>query len=109
MCVVFFLILSVGILSSAHAETAFIKFYQTHLSAADGDRCRMTPSCSAYAEKAIETHGLFLGWVMACDRLVRCGRDEAGVSATRMVDGREYIHDPLESNHFWWFENDNIK
>ena len=98
--------LSAGGVSSARGDAGLIQFYQTHLSAIDGDRCRMMPSCSTYAKKAIETHGVFLGWVMACDRLVRCGRDEAGVAATRMVDGREYIHDPLHSNHFWWFENE---
>lgn len=64
----------------------------------------MHPSCSAYAGEALEKHGLFMGWIMACDRLVRCGRDETKRSPAIILDSQEYIYDPVDANDFWWFE-----
>jgi len=95
--------------SLARAENVFIKFYQEQISSADGDRCPMYPSCSAYASQAIEKHGPLIGWVMACDRLVRCGRDEVNLSKTIITSGRKVIFDPVDSNDFWWFENEKNK
>jgi len=92
--------------SFALADNAFIKFYQEHISVVDGNRCPMHPSCSAYASQAIEKHGLIQGWVMACDRLVRCGRDEAKLSMKIIANNQEYIHDSVEANDFWWFEKE---
>jgi len=66
----------------------------------------MYPSCSAYAAQVVKKHGPSLGWVMACDRLVRCGRDEADLSKTIIVSGQKLVHDPVENNDFWWFEKD---
>lgn len=34
--------------------------------------CRYYPSCSAYAEEALKTHGVLRGSVMALGRLARC-------------------------------------
>ena len=34
--------------------------------------CRFSPSCSVYAEEAIETHGLLRGGRMALWRIMRC-------------------------------------
>lgn len=81
-----------------------IGFFQKHISAADGHRCPMTPSCSTYAARAIEKHGLVMGWIMACDRIVRCGRDEARISPHIWIKDRQYISDPVDANDFWWFE-----
>ncbi len=81
-----------------------IGFFQKHISAVDGNRCPMTPSCSTYAAHAIEKHGLVMGWIMAGDRIVRCGRDEAQISPHIQIKGRAYISDPVEANDFWWFE-----
>lgn len=89
--------------SPASADNLIIKFYQDHISAVDGDRCQMHPSCSVYANNAINKHGFFIGWMMACDRLVRCGRDEKKISATIVRDSQHYIFDTVESNDFWWF------
>jgi len=94
------------VLPSARAENLFIKFYQDHISAINGNRCPMYPSCSSYASRAIEKHGLVLGWVMACDRLVRCGRDEVYQSRTIISKGRKLIYDPVKANDFWWFEKE---
>jgi len=35
-------------------------------------RCRFEPSCSAYAEEAIRTHGAWRGGWLALGRLLRC-------------------------------------
>ncbi|WP_457551877.1 membrane protein insertion efficiency factor YidD [Desulfobacula sp.] len=89
---------------SVQAENIVVKFYQENISPVDGDRCPMYPSCSVYASQAIEKHGLLIGWIMACDRLVRCGRDEVHKSKTIIASGRKLIYDPVEANDFWWFK-----
>lgn len=104
--VLFFLFFMV---TSAQAENIFIKFYQDHISAADGDRCPMQPSCSSYAAAAIEKHGPAIGWIMAFDRLVRCGRDEKSLSMKIAVDKQEYTYDPVDANDFWWFKKETKK
>ena len=90
-------------LQDAGSKNIFIQFYQDHISGADGGRCPMHPSCSAYAARAIEKHGPVLGWIMACDRLVRCGRDEVRVSPAMVIKGQPYVFDPVRANDFWWF------
>ena len=35
--------------------------------------CRFHPSCSAYAEQALEEHGAFRGGWLAARRICRCG------------------------------------
>ena len=90
----------------AKDQNIFIRFYQEHLSSVDGNRCPMVPSCSRYAAQAFEKHGPLIGWIMSCDRLVRCGRDEAGISKKIMIHHQEFIYDPLEANDFWWFEKE---
>ncbi len=103
---IFLFLFSLCAIPSAQAENVFIKFYQEHISVVDGNRCPMYPSCSAYASQAIEKHGPVLGWVMACDRLVRCGRDEIYESKTIIVSGRKSVYDPVVANDFWWFEKE---
>ncbi len=88
------------------SENPAIKFYQEHISAVDGNRCPMHPSCSAYASQAFEKHGPLMGWIMALDRLVRCGRDEAKVAPMKFIGSQSYIHDPVEANDFWWFQKE---
>ncbi len=36
------------------------------------DSCRFTPSCSHYAAEALQRHGLVLGGLRACWRILRC-------------------------------------
>ena len=84
-------------------KNVVIRFYQEHLSGIDGNRCPMTPSCSEYAAQAIQKHGPVLGWIMACDRLLRCGRDEVALSPKVNVNGQVRVADPVEANDFWWF------
>ncbi len=49
-----------------------IGLYRITLSGRFGDRCKYHPSCSAYADKAIRTHGVLKGSLFAAWRLLRC-------------------------------------
>jgi uncharacterized protein len=51
---------------------ALIWIYRRTLSPVLGARCRFDPSCSVYAEEAIQTHGALRGGRMAIWRLLRC-------------------------------------
>jgi len=66
----------------------------------------MAPSCSVYAAEAFEKHGPIIGWVMTCDRLVRCGRDETRLSPMIVRNRNRYTYDPVSANDFWWFEEE---
>lgn len=78
-----------------------IRFFQKYLSGADGNRCPMTPSCSSYAIQAIQRHGTVKGWIMACDRLMRCGHDELKLSPPKMTRHGIRYQDPVDNNDFW--------
>ena len=60
----------------AHAPRAFarllIKAYRYTLSALIGFDCRHLPTCSHYADDAIERYGLWAGGWMTLARLCRC-------------------------------------
>jgi len=79
-----------------------VKFFKQYISAVDGDRCPMYPSCSQYCLEAVQKHGLLMGWIMASDRLVRCGRDELKLSPAVLVNDAKRSYDPLTNNDFWW-------
>ena len=74
-----------------------------HLSAVRRGVCPMHPSCSEYSRQAVEKHGFNLGWAMAMDRLLRCGRDELRRAPTIFVNGQWKFYDPLSSNDNWWY------
>ena len=73
-----------------------------HLSAVRRGPCPMHPSCSEYARQATAKHGPIIGWLMATDRLMRCGRDETRLAPKIRVNGRVKYHDPVDNNDFWW-------
>lgn len=80
-----------------------LSFYRSTVSAVDGDRCPMSPSCSAYAGEAVKKHGILVGWVMTCDRLIRCGRDETRLAPQQVTaEGRRLTLDSVSDNDFWW-------
>lgn len=56
-------------------RTLMMRLYRSAFSPVRGTSCSMYPSCSAFAEAAIESRGVVVGFVLACDRLVRCGND----------------------------------
>ncbi|NNF98762.1 MAG: membrane protein insertion efficiency factor YidD [Desulfobacteraceae bacterium] len=75
--------------------------YLNHLSAVRRGHCPMYPSCSEYSRQAVETHGFSVGWIMAMDRLMRCGRDEVKSVPRVYIEGSWRYYDPLENNDFW--------
>ena len=51
---------------------AMIRFYRRAISPFTPPACRFTPTCSVYAQEAIEKHGAGKGGWMALRRLLRC-------------------------------------
>jgi putative membrane protein insertion efficiency factor len=51
---------------------AMIRFYRQAISPWTLPSCRFTPSCSAYAQEAIERYGAGKGSWMALRRILRC-------------------------------------
>jgi putative membrane protein insertion efficiency factor len=49
-----------------------IKIYRWAISPLVGPCCRFEPSCSAYAEEALRTHGALRGVGLTVWRLARC-------------------------------------
>ena len=49
-----------------------IRLYRLTLSPLVGHHCRYAPTCSVYAEEAIDRHGAWAGGWMAAARLCRC-------------------------------------
>ena len=85
--------------------TALIRFYQgplNHLKAVKRSECPMYPGCSSYSLHCLKEHGIILGWLMTCDRLIRCGRDELKYSPEIYVYGKKKCYDPVDNNDFWW-------
>ena len=94
--------------SAFNPMRSVVAFYQgplNHLSAVKKAECPMYPSCSAYSIQCFEKHGLFVGWIMTHDRLMRCGRDELKLSPTAIVNGKWKCIDPVGNNDFWWYDN----
>ena len=79
-----------------------VRLYQKYASGADAARCPMVPSCSTYSVDAFHKHGAIMGWIMTCDRLMRCGRDEVGKTKPIRKGQRLLSPDPIGNNDFWW-------
>jgi len=75
----------------------FLYFYQRFISVFDGDRCPMSPSCSAYSIQCFRKHGFFWGWILTCDRLLH-EPDEIGRAPLIFSNGRIRYYDPVEEN-----------
>ena len=73
-----------------------------HLAAVRSGECPMYPSDSEYGLQSIRKHGPVIGWIMAIDRLMRCGRDETKLAPRIRVDGKLKYYDPVAKNDFWW-------
>ena len=54
------------------AARALVKGYRYTLSALVGFHCRHLPTCSDYADQALDRHGLWAGGWMTLARLCRC-------------------------------------
>ena len=57
---------------------AFIRLYRYAVSPLLGPNCRFYPTCSCYAEEAIEHHGAIRGTYLTARRLLRCHPWHAG-------------------------------
>lgn len=51
---------------------SLILLYRYTLSSFMGRNCRFEPSCSAYADEAMQRHGPWFGSLMALKRIGRC-------------------------------------
>jgi putative membrane protein insertion efficiency factor len=66
-----------GLLERARAGLVWLvllplRAYSRLISPALPARCKYYPTCSAYAEEAIRTHGVIRGGALAAWRIVRC-------------------------------------
>ena len=50
----------------------FIKIYKYLISPLLGQNCRFLPTCSAYAEESLKTHGLIKGLSLTFKRISKC-------------------------------------
>ena len=77
------------------AGRGFVKIYRLTLSPLVGFHCRHLPTCSDYADQALDRFGLWAGGWMTLARLLRCqpfgtsGIDN--VAATRPDGARWYL------------------
>lgn len=85
----------------ARALEGAFRLFRDYVSAVDGDRCSMYPTCSQYAVEAVRKHGFFAGWLMAADRLIH-EWDESGLAPQVVTDKETRSYDPVSSNDFWW-------
>jgi len=58
----------------------------------------MYPGCSSYSAASINEHGMLLGALMTCDRLIRCGRDQHRYERI-WIEGVEYNNDEVRKRH----------
>jgi len=82
--------------------TRFYRGPLNHLSAVRSGECPMYPSDSEYSLQSIKKHGRLVGWIMAMDRLMRCGRDETRLSPEVFINGKRKTYDTVGKNDFWW-------
>lgn len=78
-----------------HGAVRFLSAIHGIISRVDGKECPMVPTCSRYGFDAINQYGFLRGWIMICDRLIRCGRDECRLAEKIIVDGKVRSYDPL--------------
>ena len=78
--------------------TALYDFYRFGISPADGASCSFSPTCSRYAFQAVRRKGIFLGAMMAAERILR-DHNGPGYPVVRVGEfARRY--DPLRANEF---------
>ena len=60
------------------ALRSLVRLYRYAVSPMLAPACRFVPSCSVYAEQAIEAHGALRGGWLSARRLCRCGPWHSG-------------------------------
>lgn len=86
---------------SARVASGAVRFYQTQISPALGQRCSMYPSCSVYCVQACQRYGL-VGVAMTADRLIRETDHVNHRINPIVIDGVEKFHDPVHAHSFWF-------
>jgi putative component of membrane protein insertase Oxa1/YidC/SpoIIIJ protein YidD len=76
--------------------------YRFVLSEQQGDICVFSPSCSHYAEQAVDSCGVVLGGLLIADRLERCNWTAWNYSSRYYPvvsrNGRMLLSDPVRAN-----------
>ena len=89
---------------SANAELSVLKYgldvFRRYISPVDGPRCPMLPTCSSYAEQALDKHGPWLGIMLTVDRLLHESDPREHIHPVPGPDRLRY-RDPLENNDYW--------
>jgi putative membrane protein insertion efficiency factor len=62
---------AIGSLGQA-AALALLRIYRVAISPALGQACRYEPTCSVYAQQAIQRFGVLRGCLLAVRRILRC-------------------------------------
>jgi len=84
-----------------------IRIVYRSVSAVDGDRCRMSPTCSEYSIQAFKKHGFLIGFFMTFDRLNH-ENDELFLSPLIKSGSVTRAYDPVSNNDFWWHEGGKL-
>lgn len=80
--------------ANAYATAPFrylIKGYQVLISPMLGQNCRFHPTCSCYAQQALEQHGLVKGTWLSMKRISKCHPLHPG--------GFDYVPEPNKNKH----------
>ena len=80
-----------------HLAMGLIKVYRYCLSPLMARHCRFYPTCSCYAQEALETHGFLKGSKLTALRLLRCHPWHPG--GFDPVPGTECQHQQTESDN----------
>jgi putative component of membrane protein insertase Oxa1/YidC/SpoIIIJ protein YidD len=76
--------------------------YKYTLADQQGDICAFYPSCSEYAEQALDSCGLVLGLLMIADRLERCNWTSMNYApryyTPATIVGKVVLRDPVRRN-----------
>ncbi|MFC6356294.1 membrane protein insertion efficiency factor YidD [Luethyella okanaganae] len=80
-----------ALLLPRNAAVLTLRGYRAVISPLYGDVCRYYPSCSAYALKAVQEHGVVIGSALAARRLSRCHPwAEGGIDDVPLKQVRKY-------------------
>jgi hypothetical protein len=76
--------------------------YANFITKIDGPRCQHYPTCSRFANQAVQRHGV-LGIVMGLDRLIQDGNSSAlrALPQLEMPGGTARHFDPVDNYEFW--------
>lgn len=80
----------------ARVLLTLIRFYRRWVSPMTPPSCRFTPTCSAYAEEAVQRYGGLRGGWLALRRLLRCHPfgDSGYDPVPRHEQGRKNLEQP---------------